>query len=302
MPFYRSCLIDQATLLVEHTNDPANELPRIDAYVHSVGGWLQGNCHVLMHSVGRRYGKTRARDADQPPELPAEDERPGLLGRLRPRDADRARPADPEARPEGCGGRLQPRSHPLSALQLHPRARPRLRAAVQRLRRPRARLVRKARQERVARLRAGRFPRLLDRRRGARRHAAADRHRHLASEALRRPAFSLRARVLVPGAAGAATAEAADLCERDARDVQRAARAPVLRLPDRSVADPLGRSAGAAPDVRRPRRLGSRRLPARAPRPDLRTRAVLDEARADPRLRERPLPRRPSATRGWGRR
>jgi hypothetical protein len=57
VPFYRSCLIDQATLLVEHTNDPANELPRIDAYVHSVGGWLQGNCHVIMHTVGRRYGQ-----------------------------------------------------------------------------------------------------------------------------------------------------------------------------------------------------------------------------------------------------
>src|SRR5262245_17502306 len=56
VPFYRSCLIDQATLLVEHTDDPANELPRIDAYVHSVGGWLQGNCHVMMHTVGRRYG------------------------------------------------------------------------------------------------------------------------------------------------------------------------------------------------------------------------------------------------------
>jgi hypothetical protein len=57
VPFYRSCLIDQATLLVEHTNDPANELPRIDAYVHSVGGWLQANCHVMMHTVGRRYGR-----------------------------------------------------------------------------------------------------------------------------------------------------------------------------------------------------------------------------------------------------
>jgi hypothetical protein len=56
VPFYRSCLIDQATLLVEHTNDPANELPRIDAYVHSVSGWLQANCHVMMHTVGRRYG------------------------------------------------------------------------------------------------------------------------------------------------------------------------------------------------------------------------------------------------------
>jgi hypothetical protein len=57
VPFYRSCLIDHATLLVEHTNDPANELPRIDAYAHSIGGWLQGNCHVIMHTVGRRYGK-----------------------------------------------------------------------------------------------------------------------------------------------------------------------------------------------------------------------------------------------------
>ena len=56
IPFYRSCLIDHATLLVEHTNDPANELPRIDAYVHTVGGWLQANCHVMMHTVGRRYG------------------------------------------------------------------------------------------------------------------------------------------------------------------------------------------------------------------------------------------------------
>ena len=57
LPFYRSCIADQATLLVEHTNDPANELPRIDAYVHLVGGWLQANCHVIMHTVGRRYGK-----------------------------------------------------------------------------------------------------------------------------------------------------------------------------------------------------------------------------------------------------
>ncbi len=56
LPFYRSCIGDQAYLLVARTNDPANELPRIDAYVHSVGGWLERNCHVLMHGVGRRYG------------------------------------------------------------------------------------------------------------------------------------------------------------------------------------------------------------------------------------------------------
>jgi hypothetical protein len=54
---YRSCVAEQAYRLVAKTNDPADELPRIDAYVHTVGGWLQGNCHVLMHQVGRRYGK-----------------------------------------------------------------------------------------------------------------------------------------------------------------------------------------------------------------------------------------------------
>jgi hypothetical protein len=57
IPFYRSCLADAAYALVLKTDDPANELPRIDAYVHTQGGWLQGNCHVLMHSVGRRYGQ-----------------------------------------------------------------------------------------------------------------------------------------------------------------------------------------------------------------------------------------------------
>jgi hypothetical protein len=57
LPFYRSCIADQAYLLVTRTRDPANELPRIDAYVHSVGGWLERNCHVTMHAVGRRYGK-----------------------------------------------------------------------------------------------------------------------------------------------------------------------------------------------------------------------------------------------------
>ena len=39
------------------TNDPADELPRIDEYVHTQAGWLQANCHVMMHTVGRRYGQ-----------------------------------------------------------------------------------------------------------------------------------------------------------------------------------------------------------------------------------------------------
>ncbi|HEX7084603.1 MAG TPA: hypothetical protein VF186_10860 [Gaiellaceae bacterium] len=52
---YRACLVASLLHLVERTNDPADELPRIDAYVHSTNGWLADNCHVLMHAVGREY-------------------------------------------------------------------------------------------------------------------------------------------------------------------------------------------------------------------------------------------------------
>jgi hypothetical protein len=54
---YRSCLSEQALALVVKTRNPARELPRIDRYVHSVGGFLNNNCHILMHPVGRRYAR-----------------------------------------------------------------------------------------------------------------------------------------------------------------------------------------------------------------------------------------------------
>src|SRR5919204_571159 len=54
---FRTCLSDQALWLVVHTHDPARELPRIDRYAHSVGGFLDNNCHILMHPVGRRYAR-----------------------------------------------------------------------------------------------------------------------------------------------------------------------------------------------------------------------------------------------------
>src|ERR687887_1405454 len=54
---FRTCLSDQALWLVVHTHDPARELPRIDRYAHSVGGFLDSNCHILMHPVGRRYAR-----------------------------------------------------------------------------------------------------------------------------------------------------------------------------------------------------------------------------------------------------
>jgi hypothetical protein len=57
IPRYRACVIRSALRLVIDSRDSADELPRIDRYVHSVGGWLEPNCHVLMHAVGRRYGR-----------------------------------------------------------------------------------------------------------------------------------------------------------------------------------------------------------------------------------------------------
>jgi hypothetical protein len=57
VPRYRACITDRAVGLIISTHDPADELPRIDRYVHSTGGWLQDNCHVLMHAVGRRYAR-----------------------------------------------------------------------------------------------------------------------------------------------------------------------------------------------------------------------------------------------------
>jgi hypothetical protein len=55
-PRLRSCLIDGLLSVVVASHDPANELPRIDAYTATAGGYLLSHCHVLMHTVGRRYG------------------------------------------------------------------------------------------------------------------------------------------------------------------------------------------------------------------------------------------------------
>jgi hypothetical protein len=52
----RSCLSKQLFQLVLDSHDSATELPRIDAYLATAGGFAQRNCHLLMHAVGRRYG------------------------------------------------------------------------------------------------------------------------------------------------------------------------------------------------------------------------------------------------------
>jgi hypothetical protein len=42
---------------IEASGDPARELPRIDRHVVAVGGPVEAGCHVLMHQVGREYGR-----------------------------------------------------------------------------------------------------------------------------------------------------------------------------------------------------------------------------------------------------
>jgi hypothetical protein len=41
---------------IDRSGDPATELPRIDRRARAAGTSLEGNCHALMHEVGRRYG------------------------------------------------------------------------------------------------------------------------------------------------------------------------------------------------------------------------------------------------------
>jgi hypothetical protein len=41
---------------IDQSKNPAAELPRIDRRARAAGTSLEGNCHALMHEVGRRYG------------------------------------------------------------------------------------------------------------------------------------------------------------------------------------------------------------------------------------------------------
>ncbi len=51
----RTCFTDKLAKLIVESHDSAHELPRVDAYVATAGGFLQRSCHGLMHAVGRRY-------------------------------------------------------------------------------------------------------------------------------------------------------------------------------------------------------------------------------------------------------
>jgi hypothetical protein len=52
----RVCYQRKILALLETGGDPAADMPKIDAYAHSIGGPLDQECHILMHWVGRQYG------------------------------------------------------------------------------------------------------------------------------------------------------------------------------------------------------------------------------------------------------
>ncbi len=52
-----TCYVKHLLRTIDKTPDPARELPRIDILVHSSGGYLAANCHMMMHVVGRAFAK-----------------------------------------------------------------------------------------------------------------------------------------------------------------------------------------------------------------------------------------------------
>jgi hypothetical protein len=56
-PRQYGCYVRGLLDAVEKSRDPARELPRIDDRVRGGGGYLETNCHMLMHEVGRTWAQ-----------------------------------------------------------------------------------------------------------------------------------------------------------------------------------------------------------------------------------------------------
>ena len=52
-----NCYVARLFADVQKSKDPANELPRIDRKVRAGGGYLENNCHMMMHVVGRMFAR-----------------------------------------------------------------------------------------------------------------------------------------------------------------------------------------------------------------------------------------------------
>jgi hypothetical protein len=52
-----NCYVTRLFGDIEASKDPADELPRIDRKVRAGSGYLESNCHMMMHVVGRMYAR-----------------------------------------------------------------------------------------------------------------------------------------------------------------------------------------------------------------------------------------------------
>jgi hypothetical protein len=52
-----NCYVTRLYADVEKSRDPAHDLPRIDRKVRAGGGYLENNCHMMMHVVGRMFAR-----------------------------------------------------------------------------------------------------------------------------------------------------------------------------------------------------------------------------------------------------
>ncbi|MDX6486638.1 MAG: hypothetical protein QOF43_1791 [Gaiellaceae bacterium] len=59
-PFQKewNCYVSNLRQAVGKARNPAQELPRIDILAHQAGGFLEANCHMMMHVVGRAFART----------------------------------------------------------------------------------------------------------------------------------------------------------------------------------------------------------------------------------------------------
>jgi hypothetical protein len=52
-----TCYLTQLRRVVLAYRDPARQLPQLDVVVEHTGGYLAGNCHMMMHVIGRDYAR-----------------------------------------------------------------------------------------------------------------------------------------------------------------------------------------------------------------------------------------------------
>jgi len=59
-PAARACFGDALSARVVPARDPTSELRRVDVEMRRLGSYPASNCHVIMHTVGRRYARAHA--------------------------------------------------------------------------------------------------------------------------------------------------------------------------------------------------------------------------------------------------